>query len=175
MVAMNETLQIAEREMPDGDAALQHSARVLAEAAPLVLRLLRELASTIDDDTVLDWASSTQAEHELSSATSFDRGSWLESGRRVWNIIDATTRGAGALHSLMYPPRWGCQPLLNTAEHAYASLIEEWRLILAHRTAEFSRRLGLPPATSSGPSWERHCAVHSMVQNIVGANHIGLW
>ena len=46
MVAMNETMQIAERQMPDGDASVQHSAKVLAEAAPLVLRLLRELAYT---------------------------------------------------------------------------------------------------------------------------------
>jgi len=80
MVAMNETMQIAERQMPDGDAPVQHSAKVL------------------------DWASSTQAEHELSRANSFDRGSWCESGRRVWSIIGAPTRGAGALHSLMYLP-----------------------------------------------------------------------
>jgi len=48
MVAMNDTMQIAERQMPDGDASVQHSAKVL------------------------DWASSTQAEHELSRANSFD-------------------------------------------------------------------------------------------------------
>ncbi len=73
-------MQIAERQMPDGDASVQHSAKVL------------------------DWASSTQAAHELSRANSIDRGSWCESGRRVWSIIGATTRGAGALHSLMYLP-----------------------------------------------------------------------
>jgi hypothetical protein len=98
MVAMNETMQIADRQMPDGDASVQHSAKVLAEAAPLVLRLLRELASTNRR------RHRARLGQQRSRANSFDRGSWCASGRRVWSIIGATTRGAGALHSLMYLP-----------------------------------------------------------------------
>jgi len=98
MVAMNETMQIAERQMPDGDPSVQHSAKVLAEAAPLVLRLLRELAS------INRRRHRARLGQQLSRANSFDRGSWFESGRRVWSIIGAPTRGAGALHSLMYLP-----------------------------------------------------------------------